>query len=102
MPSRQRRTGKLRCPADAGPSDLDGDKGLAGTGVITPIRKPPHRDLSDSEKQFNTGVNMTRDVIEQTIAHFKTWRICTPTTGDHCTFRTTISTVIALHFYRGA
>jgi len=80
-----------------------GDKGYIGTGVITPIRKPPSRDLSDSEKQFNTGINRIRYVIEQTIAHLKTWRILhTDYRRPLHTFRTTISTVIALHFYRGA
>ena len=62
-----------------------GDKGYVGNNMITPIKKPPHRDLLDWEKEFNTQVNKIRWIIEQVIAHLKTWRILTPTTGDRST-----------------
>jgi DDE superfamily endonuclease len=52
-----------------------GDKGYIGLDMITPIRKPPHCDLLDWEKEFNTAVNGIRWKIEQTIANLKTWRI---------------------------
>ncbi|WP_328405420.1 hypothetical protein [Nocardia sp. NBC_00403] len=59
------------------------------------------RKLLDWEKEFNTQVNRIRWVIEQIIANFKTWRI---THTDYRppieTFPETISTVIALHFYK--
>lgn len=50
------------------------DKGYIGTGAITPIRKPVHRDLLQWEKEFNTAINEIRYVIERAIANFKTWR----------------------------
>jgi transposase len=49
--------------------------GYLGLGMITPIRKPPHRELLDWEKEFNTAINKIRWRIEQTIANLKTWRI---------------------------
>ena len=78
-----------------------GDKGYIGLGMITPFRKPAHRDLLDWEKQFNTQINKIRYVIERTIANFKTWRIThTDYRRPLKTFAETISTVIALHFFR--
>lgn len=85
------------------PSTWMGDKGYVGTGMITPIKKPAHRDLQDWEKEFNTQINKIRWVIEQAIAHFKTWRIMhTDYRRPLATFTATISTVIALHFYINA
>lgn len=78
-----------------------GDKGYIGNNMITPIRKPPNRELLDWEREFNTAVNKIRYVIEQVIANFKTWRIMhTDYRRPLHTFRQTISTVIALHFYK--
>lgn len=57
------------------PADCFGDKGYVGRGMITPIKKPVHRDLLDWEKGFNTQINSIRAVIEQVIAHVKNWRI---------------------------
>jgi len=78
-----------------------GDKGYIGLGMITPIRKPPHRDLLDWEKEFNSAVNGIRWKIEQTIANLKTWRILhTDYRRPLSTFADTISAVIGLQFYR--
>jgi hypothetical protein len=63
-----------------------GDKGYVGTGMITPIRKPAHRELLEWEKEFNTAVNRIRYVIERAIANFKTWRIM------HTDYRRPLST----------
>jgi transposase len=80
-----------------------GDKGYIGLDMITAIRKPPHRDLLDWEKEFNTGVNGIRWKIEQTIAQLKTWRILhTDYRRPLSTFTDTISAVIGLQFYRAA
>lgn len=57
------------------PGQFLGDKGYIGLGMITPVRKPPHRKLLDWEKEFNTAINRIRWRIEQTIANLKTWRI---------------------------
>jgi hypothetical protein len=82
------------------PGNWIGDKGYVGNDMLTPIRKPAHRKLLDWEKEFNKQVNKIRYVIEQTIANFKTWRIMhTDYRRPLATFITTISTVIALHFY---
>jgi hypothetical protein len=83
------------------PGNWMGDKGYIGNNMITPIRKPAHRDLLDWEKEFNTQVNKIRWVIEQVIANLKTWRIThTDYRRPLNTFTQTISTVIALHFYK--
>jgi hypothetical protein len=85
------------------PSNWIGDKGYVGNSMITPIKKPQGRDLLDWEKEFNTQVNKIRWVIEQVIANFKTWRIMhTDYRRSIDTFRSTISAVIALHFYTTA
>lgn len=78
-----------------------GDKAYIGLGMITPTRKPPGGELRESQKKFNTQVNSIRYQIEQTIAHLKTWRILhTDYRRPLSTFDQTISTVIALEFYR--
>jgi hypothetical protein len=79
-----------------------GDKGYIGNNMMTPFRKPAHRELLDWEKKFNTAVNKIRYMIERTIANFKTWRILhTDYRRPLATFTITISTVIGLHFYSG-
>ncbi len=78
-----------------------GDKGYIGNGMLTPFRKPAHRALLDWEKEFNTSVNKTRYQIERTIANIKTWRVFhTDYRRPLSTFAQTISTVIALEFYK--
>jgi hypothetical protein len=83
------------------PGSWIADKGYIGSGMITPIRKPAHRDLLDWEKEFNTAVNRIRYVIERAIANFKTWRIMhTDYRRPLSTFAQTISIVVGLHFYK--
>jgi hypothetical protein len=78
-----------------------GDKGYVGTGMLTPYKKPEGGQLLDWQKEYNTQINRIRYVIEQTIANVKTWRILhTDYRRPLGTFRETISTVIALHFYK--
>lgn len=80
-----------------------GDKGYIGLDMITPIKKPLHRELLDWEKEFNTAINKIRWRIEQTIANLKTWRILhTDYRRPLATFTDTISAVIGLQFYRTA
>jgi DDE superfamily endonuclease len=57
------------------PTNWIGDKGYVGNDMLTPIKKPPHRELLDWEKEFNKQINKIRYVIEQVIAHFKDWEI---------------------------
>ena len=83
------------------PENWMGDKGYVGNDMLTPIRKPAHRDLLDWEKKFNKQINKIRYIIEQVIANFKTWRIMhTDYRRPLGTFTQTITTVIALHFYK--
>jgi DDE superfamily endonuclease/Helix-turn-helix of DDE superfamily endonuclease len=78
-----------------------GDKGYVGNDMVTPIKKPEYRELLDWEKEFNKQVNGIRYLIEQVIANFKTWRILhTDYRRPLKSFRGTISSVIALHFYK--
>ena len=85
------------------PGNWVGDKGYVGKDMITPIKKPIHRSLLDWEKEYNKQVNKVRYIIERTIANFKTWRIMhTDYRRPLATFTTTISAVIALHFYATA
>jgi hypothetical protein len=54
------------------PGNWIGDKGYVGNDMLTPIKKPVHRDLVDWEKEFNKQINKIRYVVEQVIANFKT------------------------------
>ena len=82
------------------PGELGGQQRVRRKEMITPIKKPKHRNLLDWEKKLNTQVNRIRYVIERTIANFKTWRILhTDYRRPIATFTETISTVVALHFY---
>jgi hypothetical protein len=83
------------------PINWFGDKGYVGTGMVTPIKKPAHRELLEWEKNFNTQINQIRWKIEQVIAHIKTWRIFhTDYRRPLNTFAETISAVVGLHFWR--
>lgn len=82
------------------PNNWTGDKGYVGRGMITPIKKSAHRDMLDWEKTFNTGINSVRATIERVISHLKNWRILHHDYRRPLnTFATTISAVVALHFY---
>ena len=43
--------------------------------MITPHKKPPNGELSEAAQEANKSVNQIRQVVEQTIAHIKAWRI---------------------------
>jgi hypothetical protein len=83
------------------PANWMGDKGYVGNDMITPFKKPAGGELLDWQKEFNSGVNKIRWMIEQAIAHLKNWTIMsTDYRRPFKTFTTTISAVVALHFYR--
>lgn len=83
------------------PGNWIGDKGYVGNSMITPIKKPAHRELLDWEEEFNTQINKIRYVVERVIANVKTWRILhTDYRRPLTTFATTISAVVGLIFYR--
>jgi DDE superfamily endonuclease/Helix-turn-helix of DDE superfamily endonuclease len=52
-----------------------GDKGYQGTGIITPVKKPRGRDLTDIQKECNTSINRVRAAVERAIAHLKCWKV---------------------------
>jgi len=83
------------------PMDYIGDKGFVGHDMITPFKKPAGGELLGWQKEFNSGVNKIRWVIEQTIAHVKTWRILhTDYRGPIETFPEVITAVVGLEFFR--
>lgn len=99
----------MACLDDSGvltgmrPGQWIADKGYIGRGMVTPARKPAAGDLHDSEREFNRQVNRIRATIERVIAHFKNWRIMhTDYRRPLDTFKATIATVTALHFWATA
>ena len=81
--------------------DYIGDKGFVGHDMVTPFKKPAGGGLLDWQKEFSSGVNKIRWVIEQAIAHVKTWRILhTGYRGPIDAFPEVITAVISLEFFR--
>lgn len=79
------------------PSNRIGGKGYIGRDMITPLKKPLHHELLDSEKNFNKQVDAIRPAIERVIAHFRNWTTMhTDYRRSFPTFTNTISTVAAL------
>lgn len=77
------------------------DKGYAGTGAITPVKKPPGGELLDWQKEFNTAINRIRWVRERVIANFKTWRCMhTDYRRPERTYAAAFRAVRALHFFK--
>lgn len=69
--------------------------------MITPLPKQPNQPMHPHVKAFNTSVNEIRYQIERTIANLKTRRtLHTDYRRPLRTFHDTISTIIALEFYR--
>ena len=55
--------------------DWIADSAYSATTATTPIRKPPGRDLTESQKTFNLDVSSFRCAVERCIAHLKNWKI---------------------------
>jgi hypothetical protein len=51
------------------------DSAYSATDAITPDRKPPGRDLTNSQQMFNHDVASRRCAVERCIAHLKNWKI---------------------------
>ena len=76
-----------------------GDKGHIGLGMITPVKKPAHGELTDTDRRNNTTINRVRYLIERVIANAKTWRVLhTDYRRPYDTFETTIQAVTGLIF----
>jgi len=83
------------------PSGWIGDKGYVGRGMITPHKKPPNGELSETEKEENRSVNRIRQVVERTIAHIKSWRILhTDYRRPLHTFEQTITAALSLYVFK--
>lgn len=57
-----------------GPGML-GDKGYQGTGIRTPYKKPPRRQLTEARRACNTALDRLRAAVERAIAHLKCWKV---------------------------
>ncbi|MFE5548332.1 transposase family protein [Streptomyces sp. NPDC056534] len=78
-----------------------GDLGYAGSGLITPRRKPPGRERSAGDKAANRAVNTLRAAVERAIAHLKDWKIfATRYRGPLTRFALVAKAVTALAFYK--
>jgi len=76
-----------------------GDKGYIGLGMITPVKKPTHGELTNTDKRNNTAINRVRYLIERVITNVKTWRaLRTDYRRPYNTFETTIQAVTGLIF----
>ena len=84
------------------PSGWIGDKGYVGRGMITPHKKPPNGELSETEKEENRSVNRIRraerahhrphQVLENPPAH--------PYRRSLETFEQTITAALALYSFK--
>ena len=84
-----------------GPSGWIADKRYVGRGMITPHKKPPNGELSETAKEENKSVNEIRQVVEQTIAHIKSWRILhTAYRRPLHTFEQTITATLSVHVFK--
>ena len=83
------------------PSGWIADKGYVGRGMITPHKKPPNGELSETAKEANRSVNKIRQVVERTIAHIKSWRILhTDYRRPLHTFEQTITAALSLYVFK--
>jgi hypothetical protein len=82
--------------------DAIGDKGFIGTDyIITPVRKPKHRDLFKSEHDHNNQISSLRAPVERAIANLKTWRILfTDYRRPLKTFLSSFRAAIGLYFFK--
>ena len=78
-----------------------GDKGYQGTGIDTPYKKPPGRELTDARRACNTALDRVRAAVERAIAHLKCWKVLK--TGFRRSleeFPTVLRTVTKLEIFR--
>ena len=69
--------------------------------MIIPHKKPPNGELSEAAQEANKSVNQIRQVVEQTIAHIKAWRILhTDYRRPLHTFEQTITAALSLYVFK--
>nr|WP_253274901.1 transposase family protein [Actinomyces sp. oral taxon 414] len=72
-----------------------------GKGMITPHKKPPNGELSEAAEEANKSISRIRQVVEQTIAHIKAWRILhTDYRRPLHTFEQTITAALSLYVFK--
>ena len=77
------------------------DKGYQGRGFITPIKKPLHRGLVDSEIKYNNQVSGVRAPVERAISHLKAWRILhTDYRRPLRTYADSFKAAVGLYFFK--
>jgi hypothetical protein len=54
---------------------MTGDKAYQGTGINSPYKKPPGRELSVAHLRCNKSLNSLRAAVERAIAHLKCWKV---------------------------
>ena len=65
------------------------------------MQEAPNGELSEAAKDENKSVNRIRQVVEQTIAHIKSWRILhTAYRHPLHTFEQTITATLSLHVFK--
>jgi len=60
---------------EQGGMGIAGDKGYQGTGIATPYKKPPGRELTDVRRACNRAHSRLRAAVERAIAHLKCWKV---------------------------
>ena len=69
--------------------------------MITPHKKPPTGELSEAAEEANKSISRIRQVVEQTIAHIKAWRILhTDYRRPLHTFEQTITAALSLYVFK--
>ena len=69
--------------------------------MITPHKKPPNGELSETAKEADKSINRIRQVVERTIAHIKAWRILhTDYRRPLHTFEQTITAALSLYVFK--
>ena len=83
------------------PSGWIGDKGYVGRGMITPHKKPPNGELSETEKEENRSVNRIRRAER---AHHRPHQVLEnpphPYRRPLETFEQTITAALALYSFK--
>ena len=80
----KKREGEVKDILDLAGSVI-ADKGFQGSGYVTPVKKPQHRELYTREHEYNNQVSSIRAPIERAVAHLKTWKILFPTIDGRST-----------------
>jgi hypothetical protein len=91
-------------------ADIDtvADSGYVGVDGIdlVPYKKPPGRELHESQAAFNTALSGIRAAVERAVAHLKTWRMLSEEGGRYRApvhkFPSALKTIVALHFFAEA